>query len=210
LGPTLQGKPVTVYTNYPSCYSLADQLELNPDFSRPPKKEWNMLCITDVVYNHTAANSRWLHEHPECAYNLVNSPHHKALWHLSCDVAEGRGVPALIENDHHMNSIRLIIWEDIFPKELIQWGDQVKQAYDALPSSTIVSMACCASGSTKWNPAASPSDTGEVNFQSGIIEVPQVCIPGKIEEVVLEARDAVWWWLQCIQDYCKWLLELQK
>lgn len=51
-----------------SCYSLADQLELNPDFSKPNKnytwndvgqlveklkKEWNILCITDVVYNHT-------------------------------------------------------------------------------------------------------------------------------------------------------------
>lgn len=51
-----------------SCYSLADQLELNPEFSPPGKKydwsdvgdlmeklknEWNMLCITDVVYNHT-------------------------------------------------------------------------------------------------------------------------------------------------------------
>ncbi|MBV95957.1 Glycogen debranching enzyme, partial [Eschrichtius robustus] len=146
-----------------------------------------------------------------------------------------------------------------------------RSAYDALPSSTIVSMACCASGSTKgydelvphqisvvseerfyakWNPEVSPSSIGEVNFQSGIIaarcainklhqelgakgfiqvyvdqvdedivavtrhspsihqsvvsvsrtafrnpktsfyskEVPQMCIPGKIEEVVLEAR----------------------
>uniref|UniRef100_A0A8D2KBD5 Glycogen debranching enzyme n=1 Tax=Urocitellus parryii TaxID=9999 RepID=A0A8D2KBD5_UROPR len=125
-----------------SCYSLADQLELNPDFSRPNKKytwhdvgqvveklkkEWNILCITDVVYNHTAANSKWIQEHPESAYNLVNSPHLKpawvldrALWHFSCDVAEGKykekGIPALIENDQHMNCIRKIIWEDIFPK----------------------------------------------------------------------------------------------
>lgn len=51
-----------------SCYSLADQLSLNPEFSPPGKnytwtevgelvqklkKEWNMICITDVVYNHT-------------------------------------------------------------------------------------------------------------------------------------------------------------
>ncbi|KAM5160944.1 LOW QUALITY PROTEIN: glycogen debranching enzyme-like [Callospermophilus lateralis] len=123
-----------------SCYSLADQLELNPDFSRPNKKytwhdvgqaveklkkEWNILCITDVVYNHTAANSKWIQEHPESAYNLVNSPHLKpaclrALWHFSCDVAEvkykEKGIPALIENDQHMNCIRKIIWEDIFPK----------------------------------------------------------------------------------------------
>lgn len=51
-----------------SCYSLADQLTFNPDFSpegqsydwadlgalvEKLEKEWNMLCITDVVYNHT-------------------------------------------------------------------------------------------------------------------------------------------------------------
>lgn len=51
-----------------SCYSIADQLQLNPEFSPLGKnytwmdvgnltemirKEWNMVCITDVVYNHT-------------------------------------------------------------------------------------------------------------------------------------------------------------
>ncbi|XP_039591820.1 glycogen debranching enzyme isoform X2 [Polypterus senegalus] len=125
-----------------SCYSLADQLELNPDFSRPGKKyswievgklvdkmkkEWNMLCITDVVYNHTAANSKWLTQHPECGYNLVNSPHlipawllDRGLWHLTCDVADGKysqkGLPPLIENNQQLNAIRKIIWEDVYPK----------------------------------------------------------------------------------------------
>lgn len=125
-----------------SCYSLADQLQLNPDFSRAGKtynwsdvgklvekmrREWNMLSITDVVYNHTASNSKWIQEHPECGYNLVNSPHLKpawlldrALWHLTVNVAEGkyaaRGLPALIENDQQLNNIRGIIWEEIYPK----------------------------------------------------------------------------------------------
>ncbi|MGH0153006.1 UNVERIFIED_CONTAM: hypothetical protein FKN15_047322 [Acipenser sinensis] len=125
-----------------SCYSLADQLELNPDFSNKEKQcswtdvgklvdklktEWNIICITDVVYNHTAANSKWLMEHPECGYNLVNSPHLKpawlldrALWHLTCDVADGKykdkGLPALIENDEHLSAIRRIIWEDVYPR----------------------------------------------------------------------------------------------
>ncbi|RMC08451.1 hypothetical protein DUI87_14695 [Hirundo rustica rustica] len=125
-----------------SCYSLADQLEVNPEFSSHNKKctwsdigalveklknEWNMLCITDVVYNHTATNSEWLRMHPECGYNLVNSPHLKpawildrALWHLTGMVADGKciakGVPPLIENDQHLNCLRKIIYEDIYPK----------------------------------------------------------------------------------------------
>lgn len=61
-----------------------------------------------------AANSEWIVQHPECVYNLVNSPHLKpawlldrSLWHLTCKVAAGqykdKGLPCLIENDHHLN-----------------------------------------------------------------------------------------------------------
>ncbi|XP_036446672.1 glycogen debranching enzyme-like isoform X1 [Colossoma macropomum] len=123
-----------------SGYSIADQLELNPEFSPPGKnytwtdvgnliekirKEWNMLCITDVVYNHTAANSKWLRLHPECGYNLVNSPHLKpawimdrALWHFSCDVAEGKysdsGVRPLIENEKQLKTLQELLPKDVF------------------------------------------------------------------------------------------------
>ncbi|XP_072918859.1 glycogen debranching enzyme [Hemitrygon akajei] len=125
-----------------SCYSLADQLEFNPEFSRPNKtynwtdvarlvdklkNEWNVLSITDVVYNHTAANSIWLKKHPECSYNILNSPHLKpawlldqALWHFSVDVSKGKyknkGLPAVIQNGDHLNCIRQIMWEEIYPK----------------------------------------------------------------------------------------------
>lgn len=58
-----------------SCYSLADQLTLNPEFSPPGRcynwedagalveklrTEWNMICITDVVYNHTGKWARYV------------------------------------------------------------------------------------------------------------------------------------------------------
>ncbi|XP_037642883.1 glycogen debranching enzyme isoform X1 [Sebastes umbrosus] len=124
-----------------SCYSLADQLNFNPEFSPDGqsyswedvgelvemlKKEWNMLCITDVVYNHTAANSEWIKEHPECGYNLVNSPHLRPAWvldraicHLTTRIAEGRykakGLPADITNESHLNAIRSVLWEDVYP-----------------------------------------------------------------------------------------------
>lgn len=68
-----------------------------------------MLCLPGV-----AANSVWIQEHPECGYNLVNSPHlrpawvlDRALWHVTCDIADGkyteRGVPTLIRNEQHLN-----------------------------------------------------------------------------------------------------------
>ncbi|XP_029313638.1 glycogen debranching enzyme-like [Cottoperca gobio] len=124
------------------CYSMADQLMLNPDFSPEGKhytwgdignlvetlrKDWNMLCITDVVYNHTAVSSEWIHLHPECGYNLVNSPYLKpawlldrALWHLSCEVADGkyaeRGVPALFQDEGNMNALRVILWQEVFSR----------------------------------------------------------------------------------------------
>ncbi|KAL7386629.1 hypothetical protein ABVT39_011254 [Epinephelus coioides] len=135
-----------------SCYSLADQMSLNPDFSpdgqsyswedvgalvEKLQKEWDMLCITDVVYNHTAANSVWIKEHPECGYNLVNSPHlrpawvlDRALWHLTTRVAEGRykakGLPADITNESHLNAIRSVVWQDIFPQIKLWEFYQVK------------------------------------------------------------------------------------
>ncbi|XP_070709042.1 glycogen debranching enzyme-like isoform X1 [Pempheris klunzingeri] len=124
------------------CYSIADQLELNPDFSAEGKhytwrdmgdlvemlrKDWNMVCITDVVYNHTAVDSEWIHLHPECGYNLVNSPYLKpawlldrALWHLSCEVADGKyaeqGVPALIQDEQHINALRGVLWQQVFSR----------------------------------------------------------------------------------------------
>ncbi|CAB1317683.1 unnamed protein product [Coregonus sp. 'balchen'] len=127
-----------------SCYSLADQLSLNPEFSPPGKnytwtevgelvqrlkKEWNMICITDVVYNHTAANSPWIKEHPECGYNLVNSPHlrsawvlDRAIWHMTCNMADAKyaamGLPA--------QAIRDVLWGQVFPKVKLWEFFQVK------------------------------------------------------------------------------------
>ncbi|XP_063481653.1 glycogen debranching enzyme isoform X4 [Symphalangus syndactylus] len=193
LGPTLQGKAVTVYTNYPFPGETFNREKFRSlDWENPTEREDDsdkycklnlqqsgsfqyyflqgneksgggyivvdpilrvgadnhvlpLDCVTLQTFlakclgpfdewesrlrvaKESAANSKWIQEHPECAYNLVNSPHLKpawvldrALWRFSCDVAEGKykekGIPALIENDHHMNSIRKIIWEDIFPK----------------------------------------------------------------------------------------------
>lgn len=68
-----------------SSYSLRDQLKLNPLFGATLNdvrkeieymdKKWSIMSVTDIVLNHTANDSPWIREHPECAFNMSNSSH---------------------------------------------------------------------------------------------------------------------------------------
>ena len=68
-----------------SPYSMFDQLRF--DFACFPRgekdvatliarmeNEHGLLGWTDVVWNHTANNSKWLEEHPEAGYNIETAP----------------------------------------------------------------------------------------------------------------------------------------
>ena len=68
-----------------SPYSIYDQLEFDPkSFPRGEKdvadmvakmeKSYGLLSMTDVVWNHTAHNSKWLEEHPEAGYSVETAP----------------------------------------------------------------------------------------------------------------------------------------
>lgn len=68
-----------------SPYSLYDQSKFDPDcFPNGEKdisdmvlrmeKEFGLLALTDVVWNHTANNSKWLENHPEAGYNIETAP----------------------------------------------------------------------------------------------------------------------------------------
>ncbi|XP_076807276.1 glycogen debranching enzyme-like [Clavelina lepadiformis] len=125
-----------------SSYSLADQLALNPSFANGLKspitvedvkslveelrQDWMMLSVTDVVWNHTATNSPWLQENPECAFNLSNCPYlrpayilDRAVLHLSLDVAKGKYREAFpdskISNDKDLSRLRDILLKKVIP-----------------------------------------------------------------------------------------------
>ncbi|MDI1493541.1 MAG: bifunctional 4-alpha-glucanotransferase/amylo-alpha-1,6-glucosidase [Ramalina farinacea] len=68
-----------------SPYSLYDQCRFDPEYFTNGEKdiasmiqkmeqEQGLLGMTDVVWNHTANNSKWLEEHPEAGYNIETAP----------------------------------------------------------------------------------------------------------------------------------------
>jgi glycogen debranching enzyme len=77
--------PLMVRGDSNSPYSIYDQLAFDTsafpngetDVGRmveKMQKEYNMLAMTDVVWNHTANNSKWLEAHPEAGYNVETAP----------------------------------------------------------------------------------------------------------------------------------------
>ena len=68
-----------------SPYSIYDQLQFDPDIFpdgedniarmvSDMEQEHGLLSLTDVVWNHTASDSRWLEGHPEAGYNVQTAP----------------------------------------------------------------------------------------------------------------------------------------
>ncbi|KAL8820229.1 MAG: hypothetical protein Q9223_001521 [Gallowayella weberi] len=68
-----------------SPYSIYDQLNFDPacfpngeddvaTMIKSMEKNHGLLGLTDVVWNHTANNSKWLEAHPEAGYNIETAP----------------------------------------------------------------------------------------------------------------------------------------
>ncbi|KAJ8667077.1 hypothetical protein QAD02_008739 [Eretmocerus hayati] len=138
--------PIQAIGGSKSAYSLSDQLKLNPSFHDPNtettfddverlmkkiREEWNTLSICDIVLNHTANESQFLINHPECTYNCKNCPHLRPaylldaiLFELSIRVSSGewehKGIPPIVETEDHLNAIRHALHTYFLPLAKIQ------------------------------------------------------------------------------------------
>jgi len=76
-----------------SPYSLYDQLSFDEEFFpngeediaemiSKMESEYGLLGLTDVVWNHTANNSKWLEAHPEAGYNIETAPWLESAYEL--------------------------------------------------------------------------------------------------------------------------------
>ncbi|XP_035827253.1 glycogen debranching enzyme [Aplysia californica] len=125
-----------------SAYSIRDQLHLSPVYSPGDKKytlddveklmeflnaSMGVMSLSDLVYNHTAKDSPWVWKHPECTYNMVNSPHLRPAYivdrifeHFSLEVGEGRwqseGIPKCVNSEEHLSNIHRVLHSKVFSK----------------------------------------------------------------------------------------------
>ena len=83
------------------------------------REKYALGSLTDVVLNHTANNSPWLHEHPEAGYSPANSPHlapavelDAAMIELSGKLRE-KGLPSRVNSDSDLDRLAIAIRETI-------------------------------------------------------------------------------------------------
>lgn len=120
-----------------SSYAIHDHLKYNPSFGNISKgymrklihslyEEYNLMSVTDLVYNHVATGCPLLAKHPEVAYNLSNSPHlrpsflfDRIIHYFSKSVGEGAhtgdGIPSEISSSH-LYTIRQYLFHHVLPK----------------------------------------------------------------------------------------------
>ena len=128
------GVPHTEKTeSFKNCEGVIKQFKVDSNYVKvreiikSMQKEWGVLSIVDIVWNHTSFDTPWLIQHPEAGYNLVNSPHLRPAYTLdatlslfSQEIAEGKWEQAGIRPEiHHEGDIHTIcsrLLDTVFPR----------------------------------------------------------------------------------------------
>lgn len=87
------------------------------------RNDLNLVSFCDLVLNHTACETPWLLEHPECAHNLHNSPHLRPAYILDSVIYEflldvGRGktsIPTALTREEEINQIGDALKNNLIP-----------------------------------------------------------------------------------------------
>ncbi|KTW30644.1 glycogen debranching enzyme [Pneumocystis carinii B80] len=87
--------PYSIYNQLEFSDSLFDtklisnqKIDIIKKYLRKMETEWGLLSMTDIVWNHTSCDSKWLQDHPEAGYNLHNSPHLISAYELDTSLLE--------------------------------------------------------------------------------------------------------------------------
>lgn len=86
------------------------------------EKEHRLLGLTDVVWNHTSSNSKWLEEHPEVGYNADTAPWLESALELENallkfgDDLQSSGLPIVLRNAEDLSRVMEGVKKDVIQK----------------------------------------------------------------------------------------------
>ena len=171
-----------------SPYSLYNQLTFDPQtFPKGEKdvaamvakmeKDYGLLGMTDVVWNHTANNSDWLEEHPDAGYNVKTAPWLESA--LEIDTAllqfgqdlENYGLPTVLKDEGDLSRIIASMHEHVIQKldlwqyYVIDVERNVKEILKAWKDDTSVLDSQDLSGAPHWSLSERANFLRENNFQ---------------------------------------------
>lgn len=78
-----------------------------------------LLSLTDIVWNHTANNSKWLESHPEAGYNMITAPWLRSAYELDSALLmfskdlHARGLPTTLGSNDDLLRIMDAIKTDV-------------------------------------------------------------------------------------------------
>lgn len=116
-----------------SPYSIYDQLAWDPEcfpngesdvkkLVASMEKNHGLLGLTDVVWNHTANNSKWLQEHPEVGYNVSTAPWLRSALELDTELLQfsqdlsKHGLPTTLKSEDDLIKIMDSMKEKVVAK----------------------------------------------------------------------------------------------
>ena len=86
------------------------------------ENNYGLLGLTDVVWNHTADNSKWLQEHPEVGYNVSTAPWLRSALELDTELLKlsknlsKLGLPTTLKSEEDLLKIMDSIKENVIAK----------------------------------------------------------------------------------------------
>ena len=116
-----------------SPYSIYDQLGWDPEcfpngeadikkMVSSMEKQYGLLGLTDVVWNHTAHNSQWLEEHPEVGYNVSTAPWLRSALELDTALLDfssrlaSLGLPTTLKSEADLIKIMDVLKDEVIAK----------------------------------------------------------------------------------------------
>ena len=93
---------------------MKEQLDIGRDI-------YGIGSFVDIVLNHASDNSEWLGEHPECGYNLENTPWLNCAYEFDkilqtysnnfCDCKTSKRFQPYVNNENELNEIEKDLWD---------------------------------------------------------------------------------------------------